>query len=67
MIETFRGKGIYQSAIDLASRKLDDGNWVKNYSLLPLGPCKTDAPVFSTFKRFTSFRKARSSKKSCTT
>ncbi|GAA5922283.1 lysophosphatidylcholine acyltransferase [Sporobolomyces koalae] len=28
VIETFRGKGIYQDAIDLASRKLDDGNWV---------------------------------------
>jgi len=34
VIETFRGKGIYQDAIDLASKKLDEGNWV-SLSLLP--------------------------------
>ncbi|CEQ38742.1 SPOSA6832_00199, partial [Sporobolomyces salmonicolor] len=29
VIETFRGKGIYQEAIDEATRKLDQGNWVR--------------------------------------
>ncbi|GAA5945008.1 hypothetical protein JCM3775_004257 [Rhodotorula graminis] len=28
VIETFRGKGIYQRAIDESSKKLDAGNWV---------------------------------------
>lgn len=29
VIETHRGKGIYQEAIDLAARKVDQGNWVR--------------------------------------
>ena len=29
VIETLRGKGIYQAAIDEASKKLDDGRWVR--------------------------------------
>jgi monolysocardiolipin acyltransferase len=29
VIETFRGKGIYQKAIDDAVSKLDDGRWVR--------------------------------------
>ena len=29
VIETFRGKGIYQRAIDESSKKLDAGNWVR--------------------------------------
>lgn len=28
VIETFRGKGIYQSALDEAMQKLHDGRWV---------------------------------------
>lgn len=28
VIETFRGKGIYQKAIDVATKKLEEGNWV---------------------------------------
>ncbi|GAA5834901.1 hypothetical protein JCM11251_002057 [Rhodosporidiobolus azoricus] len=28
IIETFRGKGIYQSAIDQSTKKLDEGQWV---------------------------------------
>jgi monolysocardiolipin acyltransferase len=28
VIETHRGKGIYQDAIDLAAQKLDNGRWV---------------------------------------
>lgn len=29
VIETFRGKGIYQAAIDDATRKLNEGRWVR--------------------------------------
>jgi monolysocardiolipin acyltransferase len=29
VIETFRGKGIYQKAIDVATQKLEEGNWVR--------------------------------------
>lgn len=29
VIETFRGKGIYQKAIDVATKKLEEGNWVR--------------------------------------
>lgn len=29
VIETFRGKGIYQRAIDEATEKLDQGRWVR--------------------------------------
>lgn len=29
VIETFRGKGIYQKAIDEATKKLDEGQWVR--------------------------------------
>ena len=28
VIETLRGKGIYQEAIDIATQKLDEGKWV---------------------------------------
>lgn len=30
MIETFRGKGIYQEAIDFSAKKLDEGKWVRS-------------------------------------
>ncbi|GAA5918329.1 hypothetical protein JCM1841_002172 [Sporobolomyces salmonicolor] len=39
VIETFRGKGIYQEAIDEATRKLDQGNWVH---IFPEGKIKQD-------------------------
>jgi monolysocardiolipin acyltransferase len=29
VIETFRGKGIYQKAIDESTKKLDEGQWVR--------------------------------------
>ena len=32
VIETFRGKGIYQRAIDEATEKLDQGRWVRRRS-----------------------------------
>lgn len=34
IVETLRGKGIYQEAIDVSRSKLDDGHWVR--ILLPL-------------------------------
>ncbi|BGP12572.1 hypothetical protein JCM10213_004841 [Rhodosporidiobolus nylandii] len=39
VIETFRGKGIYQKAIDLSTKKLDEGQWVHMY---PEGRIKQD-------------------------
>lgn len=30
VIETLRGKGIYQEAVDLATKKLDEGKWVRH-------------------------------------
>ncbi|GAA5998223.1 hypothetical protein JCM5350_007941 [Sporobolomyces pararoseus] len=39
VIETFRGKGIYQAAIDLAAQKLDNGNWVH---IFPEGKIKQE-------------------------
>ncbi|GAA5876139.1 hypothetical protein JCM16303_007035 [Sporobolomyces ruberrimus] len=39
VIETFRGKGIYQDAVDLASKKLDEGNWVH---IFPEGKIKQE-------------------------
>ncbi|GAA5903269.1 hypothetical protein JCM8208_002260 [Rhodotorula glutinis] len=39
VIETFRGKGIYQRAIDESSKKLDAGNWVH---IFPEGRIKQD-------------------------
>ncbi|GAA5821050.1 hypothetical protein JCM10212_006523 [Sporobolomyces blumeae] len=39
VIETFRGKGIYQDAIDVAARKLDQGNWVH---IFPEGKIKQE-------------------------
>ena len=34
VLETFRGKGIYQPSIDTAIAKLDQGEWVGNYRIL---------------------------------
>ena len=31
-IETFRGQGIYQKAVDAASHKVDNGGWVHLFS-----------------------------------
>ncbi|GAA5859628.1 hypothetical protein JCM8547_006169 [Rhodosporidiobolus lusitaniae] len=39
VIETFRGKGIYQRAIDESAKKLDEGKWVHMY---PEGRIKQD-------------------------
>ena len=30
-LETFRGKGVDQRAVDVAIEKLDRGNWVRSY------------------------------------
>lgn len=43
IIETFRGKGIYQKAIDTARSKLDGGNWVSVTSYVVAG--QTDLPA----------------------
>ncbi|KAM0755492.1 acyltransferase-domain-containing protein [Meredithblackwellia eburnea MCA 4105] len=47
VIETFRGKGIYQDALDVASRKLDEGSWVH---IFPEGRIKQD--TLSELRRF---------------
>lgn len=40
VIETFRGKGIYQAAIDDATRKLNEGRWIH---IFPEGKIKQEA------------------------
>lgn len=47
IIETFRGKGIYQKAIDEATKKLDDGRWVH---IFPEGKIKQD--TLAELRRF---------------
>ncbi|KAI5478435.1 Tafazzin [Pseudohyphozyma bogoriensis] len=47
VIETFRGKGIYQDAIDEAAKKLDHGRWVH---IFPEGRIKQD--TFDELRRF---------------
>ncbi|GAA6006551.1 hypothetical protein JCM10207_004969 [Rhodosporidiobolus poonsookiae] len=47
VIETFRGKGIYQKAIDESMKKLDEGQWVH---IFPEGKIKQD--TFDELRRF---------------
>ncbi|GAA6031939.1 hypothetical protein JCM8097_003352 [Rhodosporidiobolus ruineniae] len=47
VIETFRGKGIYQDAIDISTKKLDEGQWVH---IFPEGRIKQD--TLNELRRF---------------
>ena len=33
VLETFRGAGVYQEAVDVAIKRLDEGKWVSNLML----------------------------------
>jgi len=67
VIETFRGKGIYQRAIDESSKKLDAGNWVRPRSLSSLLVARRSrADLGTRARRFTSSPRAGSSRTTCT-
>jgi hypothetical protein len=53
VLETFRGKGIYQRAVDVAIEKLNAGEWVRSQCVVYILAC------YSLILRFISSEKGK--------